>query len=52
MEYDVEFVVCKNTMDTMKWTEDDFIDDLIYVQAGIVELVERQIAGYVGMIAY
>lgn len=52
MEYDVEFVVCKNTMDTMKWTEEDFIDDLIYVQAGIVELVERQIAGYVGMIAY
>lgn len=52
MEYDVEFIVCKNTMETMKWTKDDFIDDVSYVQAGIVELVERQIAGYVGMIAY
>ncbi len=52
MEYDVEFIVCRNTMETMKWTEDDFIEDLSYVQAGIVEVVERQIAGYVGIIAY
>ena len=52
MEYDVEFIVCKNTMETMKWTQKDFIDDVSYVQAGIVELVERQIAGFVGMIAY
>ncbi len=52
MEYDVEFIVCKNTMETMKWTEEDFIKDVSYVQAGIVELVERQIAGYVGLIAY
>lgn len=52
MEYDVEFIVCKNTMETMKWTENDFIEDVDYVQAGIVELVERQIDGYVGLIAY
>ncbi|MGB6329072.1 MAG: DsrE family protein [Halarcobacter sp.] len=52
MEYDVEFIVCKNTMETMKWTEEDFIDDVSFVQAGIVELVEREIAGYVGIIAY
>ncbi len=52
MEYDVEFIVCKNTMETMKWTEDDFIDDVSYVQAGIVELIERQIDGYIGIIAY
>lgn len=52
MEYDVEFIVCKNTMETMKWTEKDFIDDVSYVQAGIVELVERQVAGYIGLIAY
>lgn len=52
MEYDVEFIVCKNTMDTMKWTEDDFIEDLSYVQAGIVEVIERQVDGYVGIIAY
>lgn len=52
MEYDVEFIVCKNTMETMKWTKDDFIEEVGYVQAGIVELVERQIDGYVGLIAY
>ena len=28
MEYDVEFVACKNTMETMKWKESDFIDDI------------------------
>lgn len=52
MEYDVEFVVCKNTMQTMNWTQDDFIDDVSYVQAGIVELIEKQVAGYIGIIAY
>ncbi|WP_321315772.1 DsrE family protein [Halarcobacter sp.] len=52
MEYDVEFIVCKNTMETMNWTKDDFIDGVSYVQAGIVELIERQVAGYVGIIAY
>ena len=52
MEYDVEFIVCKNTMETMKWNENDFIENVSYVQAGIVELVERQIAGFVGVIAY
>ena len=52
MEYDVEFIVCKNTMETMKWTQDDFIEDVEYVQAGIVELIERQVDGYVGIIAY
>ena len=52
MEYDVEFFACKNTMESMKWTEDDFIDDLEYVQAGIVEFVEKQIDGYIGVNAY
>lgn len=52
MEYDVEFIVCRNTMETMKWTEDDFIEDASYVQAGIVELIERQINGFIGIIAY
>ncbi len=52
MEYDVEFIACKNTMDTMKWTKKDFIEDIEYVQAGIVELIERQVAGYIGILAY
>jgi len=52
MEYDVEFFACKNTMESMKWSEDVFIDDLEYVQAGIVEFVEKQIDGYIGVNAY
>jgi uncharacterized protein len=52
MEYDVEFIGCRNTMETMKWTEDDFIDGMDYVQAGIVEIIERQTAGYIGITAY
>jgi intracellular sulfur oxidation DsrE/DsrF family protein len=52
MEYDVEFIGCKNTMKTMNWVEDDFIDDIEFVQAGIVELIERQVDGYIGIRAY
>lgn len=52
MEYDVEFVACKNTMKTMNWTKDDFIDDLTYVQAGIVEVIEKVVAGYIQVTPY
>ena len=52
MEYDVEFIGCKNTMETMKWTQDVFIDGIDYVQAGIVEIIERQTAGYIGITPY
>lgn len=52
MEYDVEFVACRNTMETMKWTERDFIDGIEYTQAGIVEVIERQVSGYTGITAY
>lgn len=46
MDYEVEFIACKNTMETMHWKENEFIDDLVYVQAGIAELIEKQVAGY------
>jgi len=52
MEYDVEFYACRNTMESMKWTEDEFIDDLVYVQAGIVEFIEKQVDGFIGVTAY
>ncbi|WP_198306331.1 DsrE family protein [Arcobacter vandammei] len=52
MEYDVEFIACRNTMETMNWTEADFIDDISYTQAGIVEVIERQVDGYIGITAY
>jgi len=52
MEYDVEFIGCKNTMESMNWTQKDFIDGIEYVQAGIVEVIERQTSGYVGVTPY
>jgi intracellular sulfur oxidation DsrE/DsrF family protein len=52
MEYDVEFIGCKNTMETMHWAEKDFIEGLDYVQAGIAEALERIVAGWIPMTAY
>lgn len=52
MEYDVEFIACRNTMETMKWSEADLIDDIGFAQAGIVEVIERQVDGYIGITAY
>ena len=52
MEYEVDFVSCKNTMETMHWTEDEFIEDIIFVQAGIAEIIEKQAAGWVGVTPY
>ena len=46
MDYEVEFIGCKNTMETMHWNEDEFIEDIEYVQAGIAELIEKQVDGY------
>ena len=46
MDYEVEFIGCKNTMKTMHWNEKEFIDDISYVQAGIAELIEKQVDGY------
>lgn len=52
MEYEVEFIGCRNTMETMKWKEDDFIDGISFAQAGIVEVIEKQVDGYIGITAY
>jgi intracellular sulfur oxidation DsrE/DsrF family protein len=52
MEYEVEFIACVNTMTTMKWKKDDFIDDLTYVKAGIVEVIEKKVAGWIEVTPY
>lgn len=52
MEYDVEFVACKNTMETMNWTKKDLIDGLSYVQAGIAESIERKVDGWIDVTPY
>jgi len=46
MTYDVEFVACNNTMKTYKIKENDLLEDVEVVTAGIVELIERQLRGY------
>lgn len=51
-EYDVEFVACINTMQTMGWKEEDFIDDLTYAQAGIAEAIERVADGWIDVTPY
>ena len=47
IQYDVEFIACGNTMTTMKWKKKDFIEDINYVKAGIVELIEKVTDGYI-----
>ena len=32
--------------------EHDFIEDISFTQAGIVEVIERQVDGYIGITAY
>ena len=47
MTYDVEFIACGNTMQTLKIKKEDLIDGVEVVTAGIVELIERQLRGYI-----
>jgi len=50
--YDVELVGCLNTMKTMKWTKKDFIDGVIYRQAGVAEVIEREVGGWIVFAPY
>lgn len=47
MKYDIEFVACGNTMDSIHKTGDDLIVGVTRVQAGLVEIVERRLSGWV-----
>ena len=47
MTYDVEFIACNNTMRTYDIKKKDLMADVEVVTAGIVELIERQLAGYI-----
>ena len=38
MEYDVEFIGCKNTMETMNWKEEDFIDGISFTKLELLKL--------------
>lgn len=48
MMYDtVEFIACNNTMKTYDIKEKELLKDVEVVTAGIVEIIERQLGGYV-----
>lgn len=47
LTYDVEFIACGNTMRTLNIKEKNLIDGVEVVTAGIVELIERQLRGYI-----
>jgi len=46
-KYGIDFVGCGNTMDATDHTPDDLIEGVEWVQAGIAEIVERQLDGWV-----
>jgi len=46
-KYDITFVGCGNTMEATNREPTELIDGVTYVQAGIAEIVERQLDGWV-----
>ena len=49
MKYEVEFVACGNTLDGIHKTDDDLIGGVSRVPAGLVEIVERRLSGWVDL---
>lgn len=48
MMYDtIEFIACNNTMKTYKIKKKELLKDVEVVTAGIVEIIERQLGGYI-----
>jgi intracellular sulfur oxidation DsrE/DsrF family protein len=43
----VEFIACNNTMKTYDIKEKELLKDVEIVTAGIVEIIERQLDGYI-----
>ena len=46
IKYNVQFIGCGNTLEATKRSPDDLIDGVDYVQAGVAEIVERQLSGW------
>jgi intracellular sulfur oxidation DsrE/DsrF family protein len=47
LRYEVEFVACGNTLAATNRTKDDLIDGVEVVTAGIPEIAERQLQGWI-----
>ena len=52
IEYEVDFIACRNTMETMGWKDEEFVEDILFVQAGIADVIEKQAAGWIGVTPY
>jgi intracellular sulfur oxidation DsrE/DsrF family protein len=50
MLLDVEFIACGNTMRTKNIKEEELIEDVVIVTAGIVEMIERVKDGWVNIV--
>jgi intracellular sulfur oxidation DsrE/DsrF family protein len=46
LKYGIGFVGCGNTMEATHRTAEDLIEGVDYVESGIAEIVERQLAGW------
>jgi len=47
--YEIEFVACGNTLDAIHKTEVDMIKGVTWTRAGLVEIVERRLSGWVDL---
>lgn len=47
LQYDVEFVACGNTLEATNRSKDDLIAGVEVVTAGVPEIVERQLHGWI-----
>ncbi|MBL4613548.1 MAG: DsrE family protein [Magnetovibrio sp.] len=47
--YDIEFVACGNTLDAIKKDEGDTIKGVRWARAGLVEVIERRLNGWVDL---
>jgi len=47
MTYDIEFIACENSLRTLGIKKEELIDDLSYGTAGIVEIIERKLQGFI-----
>jgi len=49
LKFDIQFVGCGNTMEATGHTPEDLIPGVDWVQAGIAEIIERQMKGWVAI---
>ena len=44
---DIEILACNNTLKSRKIKKSELIEDVDIVEAGVVEIIERQVGGYI-----